>query len=353
MWTTFLASYATILGMSIFRRNAEKAAAPQETVVVVAFRDLAMRDPLANFSPERGYAYVWPFAEPPQVGQWAVADGGGQLATVVVGAIGLPPSARGMELKSIISLIPQSQVDKVHAAHEAAMREWLNMARHVAGLPTSAPVGAKAPPGFDPLPPAEGTADMTTADSYGQVWWRAYKLAEELGRASDEAATFQRIARDWYRVRDRAGRNEQLSAVTQHAESTDLRTAIRTVGNRSRAEVESMLFAGKPLWDWLRYVEELSRQGSNDKALELVGALITAAEQESQISGQEPAPAYTWRAAIIYRKQRDYRAEIAVLERWEKACPPEKRGPGTTQEAFAKRLEKARALAARKVGGNK
>jgi hypothetical protein len=59
------------------------------------------------------------------------------------------------------------------------------------------------------------------------------------------------------------------------------------------------------------------------KALDLLGALLTAAEHEAEISGREPAPAYTERAAIIHRKRRDYAAEIAVIELWEGACPPE------------------------------
>lgn len=340
--------------MGIFRRKAAKTTAPRATVVVVAFRDpLDRRDPLANFLPEHGYAYLWPFAEPPQIGQWAVVQGIEGPATVVIGAIGLPSQARGMELKSVVRPIPQSEVEKAQAAHDAAVHEWLNMARHEAGLPTTVLVSAKAPPGFDPLPPIEGTADMATAGSYGRIWWRAYKQAEELGRDSDEVAAFERIARGWYKVRDRAGRNEQLAAVTQVAESIDLSTAIRNVENRSRAEVESMLFAGKPLWDWLRYVEELGRQGRDDEALELVGALITAAEQEAQMRGREPAPGYTERAAIIYRKRRDYLAEIAVIEQWEKACPAEKRGPGATQEKLAKRLVKARELAAKQADGDK
>jgi hypothetical protein len=339
--------------VGIFRRKAAETAAPRTTVVVVRFADPGRRDPLANFSPQHGYAYLWPFAERPQIGQWAIAQGLDGPTTVVVGAIGLPSHARGMELKNLLRLVPDSEVEKAQVARDASVHEWLNAARRAAGLPTTGPVRTKAPPGFDPLPPVEGAADANTASSYGQVWWHAYKQAEMLGRDPDEIAAFKRIARGWYALHEQGARKEQLAAVSRAAESIDLTTAIRNVDKRSRGEVKSMLFAGKPLWDWLRFVEELGRQGRDDQALELVGALITAAEQEARVSGREPAPAYTERAAIIYRKRRDYLAEIAVIERWERACPPQRRGPGATQEKLAKRLVKARELAARHVDGDR
>lgn len=97
--------------------------------------------------------------------------------------------------------------------------------------------------------------------------------------------------------------------------------------------------------DWLAYVQDLEREGRLEEALNLLGALIIAAEQEAEVSGREPVPAYTERAAIIHRKRRDYAAEIAVIERWERACPPDTRGPGTTRTKLLNRLERARELA--------
>ena len=201
------------------------------------------------------------------------------------------------------------------------------------------------PPGFDSLPPTQGTAEPETADEYGRVWWRAYNLAAELGRPSDEVAAFKAVGQGWFRLRDRAQKEDRDKRMSKTAAATDLEAAIRDVRNRPRAEVEKMLFAGQPLWDWLAYVQGLEREGRLEEALQLLGALITAAEQEAEVSGREPAPAYTERAAIIHRKRRDYAAEIAVIERWERACPPEKRGPGATQAKLLKRLERARELA--------
>lgn len=126
------------------------------------------------------------------------------------------------------------------------------------------------------------------------------------------------------------------------AASIDLRSAVQ---RRSRADVEGMLLAGQPLRDWLAYAQDLERAGQADEALAAVEVLIEAAEQEAQASGREPAPTYTERAAIIYRKRRDYAAEVAVLERWERARPPEQRGPGASQAKLLKRLDRARELA--------
>lgn len=72
--------------MGIVKRLLRKATAPT-TVVTVAFRDLDAKDPLANFSPEYGYAYLWPFSVQPQVGDWAVAPGIDGPAPVIVGAL--------------------------------------------------------------------------------------------------------------------------------------------------------------------------------------------------------------------------------------------------------------------------
>jgi hypothetical protein len=331
--------------MGIFNRQSRKKIAERSPVVTVAFRDLTTKDPLANFSPDHGYAYLWPFPETPRVGDWAVAPGWDGPASVIVGSLGLPASARGETLKPLLQRIPAKEVERVRAEKDHAAHRWLDHARQLVGLPLDHPAAAIQPPGFDPLPPAQGVAEPDTADEYGRVWWRAYNLAAELGRPSDEVAAFKAVGQGWFRLRDRAQKEDRDKRMSKTAAATDLEAAIRDVRNRPRAEVEKMLFAGQPLWDWLAYAQGLEREGRLEDALELLGALITAAEQEAEVSGREPAPAYTERAAIIHRKRRDYAAEIAVIERWAKACPPEKRGPGATQAKLLKRLERARELA--------
>ncbi|MGC0252687.1 hypothetical protein [Pseudactinotalea sp. Z1748] len=327
--------------MGIFKRLLRKVTSPT-TVVTVAFRDLDAKDPLANFSPEYGYAYLWPFSTPPQVGDWAVAPGIDGPAPVIVGALGAPASAHGLELKSLLKEIPGSDVAQARAKREEVEHRWLDYARSLTTLPTPGAAPRKPPAGFDPLPPAEGPAGMQKADEYGRAWWRAYALAGELGRSTEEVEAFKSISKDWFKLRDEAEKKARTRRMATAAATIDLRSALR---RRSREDVDGMLLAGQPLWDWLAHAQDLQRAGQLDEALAVVEVLIEAAEREAQASGREPAPAYTERAAIIYRKRRDYAAEVAVLERWNRACPPERRGPGASQAKLLKRLERARELA--------
>jgi len=299
-------------------------------------------DALDNFNPDYGYAYIWPWAEAPTVGRWAIAPGIDGPATVVVGAIGASSTALAYDLKALIRLIPQVEVDRARAASQATVHRWLDSARAAAGLPNHPGVAISVPTGFDPLPPAVAvvTSSAEVADHAGGIWWRAFKRSEECGRPADERAAFKQIARQWYKVRDQA-KIERLAA------STDLRAVMAAVNFRSRAEIGAMMLAGHSLPDWLECAKLLNSQDRDDEVLGLLNALIAAAEQEASISGREPASAYTERAAIIYRKHKDYASEIAVLERWDRFCPPARRGPGANQAKLLQRLTKARELAAK------
>ena len=106
------------LAMGILRRlfgrdSSLSAAVSQEdptrqpepaSVVMVAFRDLESRAPLANFSPEWGYAYLWPFADEPQVGDWAVAPGLDGPATVIVGMVGQCNDIRLIPIEGVVGV---------------------------------------------------------------------------------------------------------------------------------------------------------------------------------------------------------------------------------------------------------
>jgi len=107
-----------------------------------------------------------------------------------------------------------------------------------------------------------------------------------------------------------------------------------------------MTIAGLDMWDWLEYIKSIAKEQPDD-ALAIAYALITGAEQEAKASGREPAPAYTERAAMLLRSKKDYAGEISVIKRWEKACPPSKRGPGKTQDKLWQRQIKARELLAK------
>lgn len=83
-------------------------------------------------------------------------------------------------------------------------------------------------------------------------------------------------------------------------------------------------------------IKQLKREGRLEEALALCYAAIEAAEADR--GDREPAPWYTEQAAIIHRKRGDHAEEVAVLERWLRACPPDLRSGSRLQQ----RLDKLR-----------
>lgn len=101
---------------------------------------------------------------------------------------------------------------------------------------------------------------------------------------------------------------------------------------------------GRHYVDWVPTLDDHRTAGRKLEGLALLLEIIDAAERAARVSGREPAPGYTHRAAVIYRKRNDHAAEIAIIERWEATWPPDRRGPGATQSKLAQRLTKAREL---------
>lgn len=275
---------------------------------------------------------------------------------MIVGAIGPNTYVRewGVDSLDLIKrLVPEADVARAKAstakraaADTADVTAWLAHCRWIAGIDTDPPETA-VPTGFEIPPLPEQGASLELADRHGSSWWTAFKKADELGRPEQEVYQLREIARGWYRIRDAAAKTEQLSSVKSAATEEQLDQAIRDVEHGKDIGDVPGYFLGKFMADWLRYVEELAKTGEGDRALALDYALITVAEREAAVSGREPAPAYTERAAILHRKRKEYREEIAVIERWENACPPERRGPGATQAKLSKRLGTARELLAK------
>ncbi|MFJ1510916.1 hypothetical protein [Cellulosimicrobium funkei] len=102
---------------------------------------------------------------------------------------------------------------------------------------------------------------------------------------------------------------------------------------------------GRHFTEWPDTIRQLKREGRVDDALELALECIEATERDARADGLEPAPAYTTMAAIIYRQRKDYAAEIAILERYRRACPP-----GRGSYKIDDRLAKARELKAKASG---
>lgn len=81
-------------------------------------------------------------------------------------------------------------------------------------------------------------------------------------------------------------------------------------------------------------IKQLKRDGRLEEALALCYGAIEAAEKDRD--GREAAPWYTEQAAIIHRKLGEQADEEAVLRRWLKHCPPERRASSRIQERLDK-----------------
>jgi hypothetical protein len=113
----------------------------------------------------------------------------------------------------------------------------------------------------------------------------------------------------------------------------------------------------KPRWDSLladlERLKQLKRDGDLDAARVLALDLVDRAEglareeatvKDGVIFAPAPAWGYTKEAAIVLRKLKDYDAEVAILERYEKAARGASNEYTVGDELIDDRLPKARAL---------
>lgn len=136
-------------------------------------------------------------------------------------------------------------------------------------------------------------------------------------------------------------------------DAAELGAKLRTIHERNRrnGDIDARLYRmlreleseagsvrGRHYTEWVPTLDQLRSAGDDDHALALLLECIEAAERAALVSGMEPAPGYTKRAAVIYRRRKDYAREIEIMERWEAAAPPQYRG------AMIERLAAARTL---------
>lgn len=73
---------------------------------------------------------------------------------------------------------------------------------------------------------------------------------------------------------------------------------------------------GRHFTAWSEPVKQLKRENRLDEALDLLLEVIDVVERPENCSHGGPAPGWTEQAAIVYRKQKDYAGEVAILQRW-------------------------------------
>lgn len=95
--------------------------------------------------------------------------------------------------------------------------------------------------------------------------------------------------------------------------------------------------------DYVERLKQLKRERRHSEAIDLLLKLVDATESEARAAGRGwgVAPWYYEQLAIIYRKEKRFPDEVAILERYE-AQP---KAPGAGPGKLAERLKKARELA--------
>ena len=102
-------------------------------------------------------------------------------------------------------------------------------------------------------------------------------------------------------------------------------------------EKQAAMVDGKHYYEHSEYAKQLVREKRHDEAIALYLKIIKAAEKEAVVSGNViPPSGYYMKLAIIYRKEKRYDDEVAILERCKSKC-------GLDTE-LSERLEKAKAL---------
>ena len=95
---------------------------------------------------------------------------------------------------------------------------------------------------------------------------------------------------------------------------------------------------GRHCTEYVEAVKQLKRERRHEEAIALLLELVDATEAEAQAEGYGSAPWYYVQLAIIYRKERRFDDEVAILERAQHSVGRD--------QAMATRLQKARDLAA-------
>ena len=174
-----------------------------------------------------------------------------------------------------------------------------------------------------------------------QAAWNGLSAALGDGRVSELAPAEQEIARQKIAADVEMERAPGLDSADEATIEAEL---------RRREEL-------RPRWESLladlERLKQLKRDGDLDSARVLALDLVNRAEglaraettvEDGVIFAPAPAPAYTKEAAIVLRRLKDYDAEVAILERYEKAA----RGAGAEytvgDELIDDRLPKARSL---------
>jgi hypothetical protein len=121
---------------------------------------------------------------------------------------------------------------------------------------------------------------------------------------------------------------------------------IQSIRDEKRRMESAAKVDGKHYTAHVEHVKQLKRDGKNQEAIHLLLRLVEAVEAEARAADGHwsIAPWYYQQLAIVYRKERQYEEEVAILERYRKVAKPSK------GDKLAERLSKARELQSKRAG---
>ena len=133
--------------------------------------------------------------------------------------------------------------------------------------------------------------------------------------------------------------------VADDSEVNAISQEIREYRDRQRRMAVAAQVDGRHYTEHTEGIKQLKREGKNDEAIALLLRLVDAVERESRAADGEwsIAPWYYEHLAILYRKLKDYSAEVAIIERYEKVA-------GGSRTKLSDRLVRARELVAKQEG---
>jgi hypothetical protein len=99
-------------------------------------------------------------------------------------------------------------------------------------------------------------------------------------------------------------------------------------------------YKGRHYTEWVGDLQELKRKGELDDFEAIMLMVLDANEADAQKQQWGVAPWYYEQLAILYRKQKRYEDEVAVLERYDR----QKKAGGVKPAKLKERLVKAREL---------
>lgn len=126
---------------------------------------------------------------------------------------------------------------------------------------------------------------------------------------------------------------EQRARRAQQTRHELVEDALKAGGARA-AQFADGIVDGFHYLELVEPIKQLKREGHLEQALKLCYRAIEGAERDR--GSREPAPFYTLQAAMIHRKLKQPANEVAVLQRWLDACPPERRAGSKVAERLNK-----------------